>query len=59
MTAKRRRWWSSMDVVLELREERRRIGMGTGKVGRGPRPFVGGEGGGGTGDAMASVNAGP
>jgi hypothetical protein len=28
-------------VVLELREERRRAGMGAARIGRGPRPFIG------------------
>jgi hypothetical protein len=33
-----------VEVVLELEEERRRVGMGVVKVGQGPQPFIGAEG---------------
>jgi hypothetical protein len=32
MTVKRRRWRRSVEVALELREERRRVGTGAAKV---------------------------
>jgi hypothetical protein len=41
MVAKQRRWRSSVEVALELREERRKAGMGATKIGRGPQPFIG------------------
>jgi hypothetical protein len=44
MTAKRRWQRSSVEVVLELEEERRRVGIGVVKVGQGPQPFIGAEG---------------
>jgi hypothetical protein len=39
--ARRRRWRSSMEVVLKLREGRRRVGVGAVKIRRRPRPFIG------------------
>jgi hypothetical protein len=44
MTANRRRQRSSEVVVLELREEGRRMGTGAERTGRGPQPFIGARG---------------
>jgi hypothetical protein len=41
MTAKRQWRRSSVEVALKLRKERRRAGMGAGKIGRDLLPFIG------------------